>query len=700
MVKWEDKVWIGSKLVSITAVKRWIKEKLTESPFVSPEEWEKQWSFSVFSIREILSPEELDSIVISKGYLINKQDLRKWLLVKLRAKGVVIADVLEEWPIERTDLFSLVAELVLQSGIETIRTKQGNILPLESVQERIVEMLDESEESLTIDDIAIELDISNDELETVMERIPKVLVKRTSVLVPKGEIEYELKSLLVKNSNPPTYSGVNPIFFATNHEIESSTIINLLSQMPIDTVVGVDDRVVLFDPLLSEFSKILRKESKVNINDFLEERRIMADTKLSIIHKITDAIIVTESGNVILKDWILSEIIRRAEKKGLVDISALAKELDMPADKVTELLEDALPKDIRLVINETSKRPEALYHKKWLIDIKGKLEVEGRLPIKDTAKALGVTLKLLENVLTRATGGLFDRDFEVFRLRTTADPKPLSTGSGGSVEIKRGGEWSGSEFKFKVKVWNTSENVITDVAVQIHSYPRDSMKLEGKDRKEIPKIDPGEFRSPEFLLLPTQDCVKGNIIATVTYMDHKGKVETHTTEKFQIKAVCDLLVPEHLTTEEFQIKTEHLPENTQQLTVDGFDDSELTARVKEVLELNNFSVINTLREEKRDGASYSTLGWSRGKYTKKGVAVKVIVHSEDETQATRIDIHVIGEDPDMLGPVQDELGSKLNPWNCPYCRARLDFETAAQIRENRLAECKNCGHVLSMNKPE
>ncbi len=91
------------------------------------------------------------------------------------------------------------------------------------------------------------------------------------------------------------------------------------------------------------------------------------------------------------------------------------------------------------------------------------------------------------------------------------------------VDILRGGEFVGNRLKFKVKVLNRSKYVVTDVTVSLVSYPRDALTLEGPPVKVIAKIDPSGFVSPTFDFLPSKDCIKGAIVASVSYVDDEGK---------------------------------------------------------------------------------------------------------------------------------------------------------------------------------
>jgi len=123
------------------------------------------------------------------------------------------------------------------------------------------------------------------------------------------------------------------------------------------------------------------------------------------------------------------------------------------------------------------------------------------------------------------------------------------------VTVRRGGEFVGNRMRFKVKVVNESSYMITDVLVYLLSYPKEALKFASDNTDcQFPKIEPGGFRSPTFDFLPTQDCVKGEILAGVSYVDMMGKAHTLSTKPFVIRAVCDLLIPDQVSPEVFAHK--------------------------------------------------------------------------------------------------------------------------------------------------
>ena len=101
-----------------------------------------------------------------------------------------------------------------------------------------------------------------------------------------------------------------------------------------------------------------------------------------------------------------------------------------------------------------------------------------------------------------------------YLIRRSESQSTSRSRTSGSVLARRGGEFIGNRMRFKVKVLNETQFTITDVKVFLISFPSEALHLDSDDEDEFfPKIEPQGFRSPTFDFLPTQDCVKGEIIA-------------------------------------------------------------------------------------------------------------------------------------------------------------------------------------------
>ncbi|MHA1290778.1 MAG: hypothetical protein ACTSPB_25620, partial [Candidatus Thorarchaeota archaeon] len=187
-----------------------------------------------------------------------------------------------------------------------------------------------------------------------------------------------------------------------------------------------------------------------------------------------------------------------------------------------------------------------------------------------------------------------------------------------AVEARRGGEFIGNRMRFKVKVVNGTHFTITDVKVFLISYPTEALRIDSEnDDVSFPKIEPQGFRSPTFDFLPTQDCVKGEIIAGVSYVDERGKAHTLTTKPFVIRSVCDLLIPDQIAPDEFELKLKEHECGEIVVKVQEWTAHEMYEKSLRIIEDANFYEVESSNDEQGGVFHGRIAGLARGKYTGK-----------------------------------------------------------------------------------
>lgn len=273
-----------------------------------------------------------------------------------------------------------------------------------------------------------------------------------------------------------------------------------------------------------------------------------------------------------------------------------------------------------------------------------------------------------------------------FRLALKVKPK---------IKVLRGGEFLGNRFRFKVKILNESQYVITDVTVAILSYPRESLHLEAEDDDiTFSKIEPDGFRSPHFDFFPKDDCVRGQIIAVVSYIDMKGEAHSLTTEPYTIRAVCDLLHPEPISPDEFQLKLQELQHGELELKVDDWTPEEMHEKTIRILDQSNFHEVTSEIQEDEGIIFAKVTGWARGKYTGKTIGVEIRITGKTETKGASCSIRVSGEDDAMILPALDDIQEKLLTWLCPMCSSNLSVEAVKQLKAGNVIKCSFCGVTI------
>ena len=259
------------------------------------------------------------------------------------------------------------------------------------------------------------------------------------------------------------------------------------------------------------------------------------------------------------------------------------------------------------------------------------------------------------------------------------------------VKVRRGGEFVGNRMRFKVKVINESLYMITDVTVYLISYPNDSLRYAGEDNDcKFSKIEPGGFRSPTFDFLPTQDCVRGDIVAGVSYIDMTGRPHTLSTEPFVIRSVCDLLIPDQVTPEDFELSLKRHEHGEIVIKVDEWTPEEMFEKALKIVDESNFFEVSS-DVETNEGIVYGKIsGYAKGKYTGKNVGVQISITGPVRKRGATCTIRVSGEDQAMILPAIDDLKERLSAWLCPMCSSPLTLENVEALKDGKVIQCPFC----------
>jgi len=218
----------------------------------------------------------------------------------------------------------------------------------------------------------------------------------------------------------------------------------------------------------------------------------------------------------------------------------------------------------------------------------------------------------------------------------------LITETGEELKVIRGGDWkiegNQSVFYFKVKVENTSPLVITNIQILLTSIPRGLEKT--NDRYQISSLRPNSYESPSFKLLAKESCVGDIIEGFVSYVDPTGNAQTLTIEPFEIRYVCNLLVPKRVSDEEYDYNIKNMEKD--EIVLDcNMKPDEIEEELSKILANNNFFLLDKTPEPTE--ASTRTLkGYAEGKYDQKDVALSASMEKIDDN-TTKLVIQAMSE---------------------------------------------------------
>jgi hypothetical protein len=169
-----------------------------------------------------------------------------------------------------------------------------------------------------------------------------------------------------------------------------------------------------------------------------------------------------------------------------------------------------------------------------------------------------------------------------------------------------------------------------------------------------------------------------------------GRAHTLSTEPFVIRAVCDLLIPDQVSPEEFIQKLKIHEHGEIVIKVDEWTPEEMFEKALKIINESNFYEIDSNLEFKEGVAFGILMGLAKGKYTGKSVGVQISVTGPSQKKGASCTIKVSGEDDAMILPAIDDLKERLSAWLCPMCSSPLTLDNVANLREGKIVECPFC----------
>ncbi|MGY5852227.1 MAG: hypothetical protein RTU92_01515 [Candidatus Thorarchaeota archaeon] len=456
-------------------------------------------------------------------------------------------------------------------------------------------------------------------------------------------------------------------------------------------MLTADGHKILWTAAIVESLRVkLATQGRISPKSEGEEYGLTSDQIATLVKASGITVFLNESNEQVTKDHVVNDLVKLVEKDGFVDLSVYAVENGIPENVLLDLRDRDLKTPLIRIVKTSLVASRA-----WISKLRKTATDLGVVKIDSFAADMGIPKTALETILTTYLSGSFDKGHSTFKVITTPIPTGRPAGDVASqVKALRGGEFVGNRFRYKVKVLNESALVITDVTVAILSYPRDALKLDGDSVKNIAKIDPKGFRSPSFVFLPTQDCVQGDIVASVSFIDSRGHAHSVTTEPYVIRAVCDLLTPETITAEDFALKLSSLHHGEIVSKVEDWTPEEMHAKTLQILKNTNFYEVSSEKGDVGDRVEATITGWAKGKYTGKNVGIEITITGQPGVKGATCKVKMSGEDEAMIMPAMDEITQKLSAWICPKCSANLPTSSVDALKSGKSVECPFCGVTM------
>lgn len=282
-------------------------------------------------------------------------------------------------------------------------------------------------------------------------------------------------------------------------------------------------------------------------------------------------------------------------------------------------------------------------------------------------------------------------------IRIIRDDTPPPPAPSGEVMISRWGEIIGGTYTYKVKIENGSYYVIKNVMTKIVAYPRDCMKLDDAESKTINRINSGRFGTVSFSLSPTASFVKGEIRATVSYLDNLKNICLENVESLEVGSVCGFLNPLETSVEDFKRIISGMKATSEEQTLQ-WNSEILFLKTKALLTFCNFHVVDAKRTVENGQLRGEISGLAVGKTTDEKMAVQLSITGLIDGNDTRVIVMVLGESVPLLQVALGEVLRGLDSWTCINCGATLEVNQVTTLQSNQQVTCRSCQQSLTIDR--
>ncbi len=212
--------------------------------------------------------------------------------------------------------------------------------------------------------------------------------------------------------------------------------------------------------------------------------------------------------------------------------------------------------------------------------------------------------------------------------------------------------------EFGITVENQSEELIHEVSIKVLLYPNEGLKPVEPLAQMIETIEPGGSESIIFGFDVINECVEGEFVSSVHFIDSKGEDIAAISGNIFVRSVFEQFEPLEITPEEIlSLKSELKKWNREHsLAVEA---KELFDILKDLFLNWNLYTIQSECTEKENMFMGVVSGMAKGRITDMKLAVTLTVVGRIDDDLLKLRIDVLCEDPEILHTVASVLFEKI-----------------------------------------
>ncbi len=212
--------------------------------------------------------------------------------------------------------------------------------------------------------------------------------------------------------------------------------------------------------------------------------------------------------------------------------------------------------------------------------------------------------------------------------------------------------------EFGITVENQSEELIHEVSIKVLLYPNEGLKPVEPLAQMIETIEPGGSESIIFGFDVINECVEGEFVSSVQFIDSKGEDIAAISGNIFVRSVFEQFEPLEITLEEIlSLKSELKKWNREHsLAVEA---KELFDILKDLFLNWNLYTIQSESTERENMFMGVVSGMAKGRITDMKLAVTLTVVGKIDDDLLKLRIDVLCEDPEILHTVASVLFEKI-----------------------------------------
>lgn len=212
--------------------------------------------------------------------------------------------------------------------------------------------------------------------------------------------------------------------------------------------------------------------------------------------------------------------------------------------------------------------------------------------------------------------------------------------------------------EFGITVENQSEELIHEVSIKVLLYPNEGLKPVEPLAQMIETIEPGGSESIIFGFDVINECVEGEFVSSVQFIDSKGEDIAAISGNIFVRSVFEQFEPLEITPEEIlSLKSELKKWNREHsLAVEA---KKLFDILKDLFLNWNLYTIQSECTEKENMFMGVVSGMAKGRITDLKLAVTLTVVGKIDDDLLKLRIDVLCENPEILHTVASVLFEKI-----------------------------------------